>query len=167
MSIAASLLPEFDHEMANTRTTLSRVPMDKADWKPHERSGTLQWLAGHLAVLPMWATETVQNSEFDMDNPTVEIPGPPDTTEELLALFDRNAAAARAALEGASDETLLGMWTLKGGGQEVFTMPRIGVIRSFVMNHMVHHRGQLTVYLRLHDVPVPALYGPSADEGAM
>ena len=100
MPLAASLLPEFDHEMANTRTTLSRVPMDKADWTPHERSGSFQWLAWHLAILPMWATETVRSSELDMDNSSVEIPEPPDTTEELLALCGIENHLAIVGLDG-------------------------------------------------------------------
>jgi uncharacterized damage-inducible protein DinB len=165
MSISDSLLPEFDMEMANTRRALERVPMDKATWQPHPKSMTLGRLAIHLAELPGWATTTVTTDELDFAsgyNPTKA-----ETTQELLALFDKNVAAARAALAGAGDEAWHKPWTLRNGEHVIFTMPKIAVHRGFVMNHIVHHRGQLTVYLRLNDVPVPSLYGPSADEGGM
>lgn len=167
MSIAAALLPEFDHEMANTRKALERVPMDKADWKPHEKSGTMQWLAGHLAAIPMWASATVNLPSIDLEDGDNQSPDAPRTSEELLAMFDGFVVEARSAIAGASDETLMEPWSLLAGGQEIVTMPKIAVLRSFIMNHMIHHRGQLTVYLRLNDVPVPALYGPSADEEGM
>ena len=160
-----AILPEWDQEMANTRKTLERVPEDKFGWKPHEKSGTMGWLAGHLANLPSWAVLTLEKEEFD-----IQPPGPPPKVEppknrkELLEMFDKNAAAARAAIAQASDELFLKPWTLLKGGQKVMSLPRIAVVRSFVMNHNVHHRAQLGVYLRLNDVPVPAIYGPSADE---
>ena len=168
MALSQSLLPEFDREMPNTRKTLERVPEDKFDWKPHEKSMEMGRLANHLAFLPNWAVTAVNETSIDI-NPVGEEPlRPPvaSTTKELLDLFDAAVTAARAAIAGASDETLLGPWTLMSGGKTVFTMPRIAVLRGFVMNHSIHHRAQLGVYLRLNDIPVPSIYGPSADEGS-
>ena len=166
MSIAASLLPEFDHEMAGARRALERVPDTSFAFTPHEKSLSMQGLVTHLANLPHWTTVTVETDELDMDAPdgAAQRAEPVGSTSEALQMFDRNVAAAREALAGASDETLLGPWTLRSQGQTAFTMPKVAVLRSFVMNHMIHHRGQLTVYLRLNDVPLPALYGSSADE---
>ena len=110
MSIAAALLPEFDHEMANTRKTLERVPMDKADWRPHERSGTMQWMAGHLAVIPMWASATENLPSIDLEDPDTQAPDAPSSSEELLAMFDGFVLEARGAIAGASDETLMEPW---------------------------------------------------------
>jgi uncharacterized damage-inducible protein DinB len=163
------MLPEFDQEMAKTRTTLERVPDEKFDWKPHEKSFSFMEMANHLARLPEWGTATLTSDSLDLDPEKGEfVPPPPgETAEEVLALFDQAVAAFRSALEGAGDEDLMKPWTLYYGGQELFTMPRLAVIRGMILNHLLHHRGQLTVYLRLNDLPVPALYGPSADEGAM
>ncbi|HEX6625808.1 MAG TPA: DinB family protein [Pyrinomonadaceae bacterium] len=161
MGLSEALLPEFDHEMATTRKTLERVPGEKFDWKPHEKSTTLGALATHLANLPSWVGHTIDKDE--LDQPPLRIP-PAHTRDEVLAAFDRNVAAARAALAGASDERLLGPWTLLQGGNKVLTLPRAAVLRSFVLSHSIHHRAQLGVYLRLNDIPVPAVYGPSADE---
>lgn len=166
MPIAAALLPEFDHEMTGTRRALERVPDDKFDWKPHDKSAALGALATHLANLPHWVVITIDQDSLDLTPPG----GGPyvqpvaSSTAELLDAFDAKTAAAREALSGASDEVLMQPWTLKKGGADVFTMPRAGVLRTFVMNHLIHHRAQLGVYLRLLDVPVPSLYGPSADE---
>jgi uncharacterized damage-inducible protein DinB len=166
MSISNSLLPEFDQEMANTRKTLERVPDDKFDWKPHEKSYAMGTLVNHLANLPSWTSFTIDQDDLDLAPPGA----PPyrvnevNTREEILATFDKNVAAARAAIAGASDEHLFRPWTLLKGGQTLLTLPRIAVLRSFVMNHIIHHRAQLGVYLRLNDVPVPSIYGPSADE---
>jgi uncharacterized damage-inducible protein DinB len=158
----AMMLPEFDLEMANTRKALERVPEDKLEYKPHEKSWTLRQLAGHLAQVPSWGTVTLQTAELDLSQP---FPQPKlDTKAEILAAFDAALAEARPALEKASAEDLTGSWTMKMGEDVVFSMPRVAVLRSFVMNHMIHHRGQLTVYLRLTGGSVPALYGPSADE---
>jgi uncharacterized damage-inducible protein DinB len=169
MSISASLLPEFDQEMANTRKALERIPDDKFDWKPHEKSWAMGGLATHLANLPIWTVFTINQDSLDLAPPsgesfTVE---PKNSRQELLEDFDKNAAAARDAIAGASDEEMLKPWTLLKGGVTLMTLPKIAVLRSFVMNHIIHHRGQFTVYLRLNDVPVPSIYGPSADEGAM
>ena len=166
MGLGEALLPEFDHEMATTRKTLERVPEDKFDWKPHEKSTTLGALATHLANLPSWVVHTLDKDELDMappGQPPLRIE-PARTRDEVLAAFDQNVAAARAALAGASDERLHGLWTLLQGGNKVLTLPRAAVLRSFVMSHSIHHRAQLGVYLRLNDIPVPSVYGPSADE---
>jgi len=166
MSIAQTLLPEFDHEMANTRRCLERIPDDQLDWSAHEKSWSLRGLTTHLANLPRWTVVTVEEGSFDFEPVDGEAPKEErvESVVEALATFDQNVAGARASIAGASDETLLGEWSLFQAGELLFTMPRIAVLRSFLMNHVIHHRGQLGVYLRLLDVPVPALYGPSADE---
>ncbi len=158
----AMMLPEFDHEASLTRKTLERVPLDRGDWKPHDKSYSLKDLAAHLADIPSWVDVTVNQDVFEMDGPYE--PETPDTVEGLLALFDRNTAAARTILEGASQETLMGMWSMKQGGEVTLSMPKIAVLRGFILSHSIHHRAQLGVYLRLLDVPVPSIYGPSADE---
>lgn len=165
MSISAMLLPEFDMEMANTRRTLERIPTDKFGWQPHGKSFTMGKLATHLAVLPTWTGVTFSTSELDLALP-FDRPNP-ETIEEVLDLFDKNVADARAALVGASDEAFFQTWTLKNGEHVIFTLPKAAVLRGFVMNHVIHHRGQMTVYLRLNDIPVPSIYGPSADESGM
>jgi uncharacterized damage-inducible protein DinB len=162
MNLSQALLAEFDQEMASTRKVLERIPMDKYDWQPHTKSFSIGKLATHLAQIPGWGTVTAQTSELDFAQP-FEQPNP-RTTEELLAFFDQNATEARAALAGMSEEEFGKPWTLRAGEKVFFTAPKAMVLRSFVMNHLVHHRAQLTVYMRLNDVPVPALYGPSADE---
>ncbi|HMB28831.1 MAG TPA: DinB family protein [Blastocatellia bacterium] len=169
MSISASLLPEFDQEMANTRKALERMPDDKFDWKPHEKSGTMGWLANHLANLPSWTVYTINQDSLDLaptDGESIKWEGK-GSRQELLDYFDKNVGAARAAIAEASDEEFLKSWSLLKGGVTLMTLPKIAVMRGFVMNHIIHHRGQFTVYLRLNDVPVPPIYGPSADEGAM
>ena len=158
----AALLPEFDQEMANTRRTLERIPEDKFDWRPHEKSYTLHELAAHLAEIPQWTEVSVNQDLFDMDQPYERVI--PETKEEILAHFDTKVAEARAVLEGATAEQLAGMWSFKMGGEVAFSMPKAAVVRSFILSHNIHHRAQLGVYLRLLDVPVPAIYGPSADE---
>lgn len=168
MKLSEIFLSEFEHEMANTRKTLERVPDDKLGWKPHEKSGTMGWLAGHVANLPSWASVTIGQSEFDLapqGAPPPQAPTP-NSRKELLDSFDKNVAAARASISAASDEHLMKPWTLLRGGQQIFSMPRSAVLRSFVLNHLIHHRAQLGVYLRLNNIPVPAIYGPSADEDA-
>ena len=167
MGLGESLLPEFDHEMANTRKTLERIPEDKLDWKPHEKSTTMRGLATHLANMVSWTVHTIERDELDAAPEGQPLRAKPiESVQEALETFDRNVAAARAAIQGASDEHLMKPWTLLMGGQTIFTQPRAGVLRGMIMNHTIHHRAQLSVYLRLNDVPVPALYGPSADEAA-
>ena len=169
MPIAAMLLPEFDQEMANTRKTLERVPEDKFDWRPHTKSFTMVALATHITNMAGWLKDTMKTDQLD-----IAPPGAPPYKEEpakssadLLQKFDANVKAARAALEAASDEAFETPWSLLATGNVLFTMPRGAVVRGMILNHIIHHRAQLTVYLRLNDIPVPALYGPSADEGKM
>jgi uncharacterized damage-inducible protein DinB len=169
MSISAALLPEFDQEMANTRKALERIPDDKFDWKPHEKSWSMGGLATHLANLPRWTVYTIKQDSLDLAPPgsgsfKVE---QKNSRREILEDFDKNMADARAAIAGASDEEMLKPWSLLKGGVTLMTLPKIAVLRSFMMNHIIHHRGQFTVYLRLNDVPVPSIYGPSADEVTM
>jgi uncharacterized damage-inducible protein DinB len=164
--ISHSMLPEFDHEMANLRKTLERVPEGRPDFRPHAKSMTLSQLAGHLVEIPMWATMTIKQDEYDF-NPSQGPKYQPyimTTRAELLARFDAELKPARESLAVMTDDQMMATWTLKNAGQTVLAMPRVAVLRSFVMNHMVHHRAQLGVYLRMNDVPVPGLYGPSADE---
>lgn len=166
MTIGQMMLAEFDEEMKNTRKTLERCPDDKWDWKPHEKSGTLGWLAGHVGTVPEWITMTINTRELDyapVGGPSYE---PPKITnrKELLAAFDKGSAEARAALAAVSDEEIMKDWTLLAGGQKIFAMPRVACIRSMCLNHLIHHRAQLTVYFRLLNIAVPGLYGPSADE---
>ena len=164
MPLADALLPEFDREMATTRQVLERLPENRFAWKPHARSFSVGALASHVANLPAWGVHTLTLSEFDLTgDPQIAALG---SRREVLAAFDANAAAARTALAGRTDAELLAVWSLKRQGRTLFTMPKAAVLRSFVLNHLIHHRGQLTVYLRLLDVPVPSIYGPSADEPA-
>ena len=166
MSYAETLLPEFDHEMASTRKVLERIPEDKLDWKAHGKSNTIGWNANHLAELPGWSVSILTQPNYDF----APIGGEPyqspklATRQEILDCFDRNVATARETLAGVKDEIMGDQWSLLAGGNPIFTMPRAAVVRSFLLNHMIHHRAILNVYLRLNDIPVPALYGPSGDE---
>lgn len=164
--LAAAFLAELDNEAKVTRTCLERVPADKFDWKPHEKSMEFGRLASHVAEMFGWTTSTVKQDVLDFATMDYK-PFEPKTTDDLLAFFDKHIAEAKAALAETSDETFMTDWTMRNGEQVYFTMPKVAVMRSFVMNHIIHHRGQLSVYLRLNDIPVPALYGPSADEGKM
>lgn len=160
MTIAETVLPEFDQEMATTRRLLERVPSDKGEWKPHPKSFPLGHLAQLVSGMPGWLTNIVQETALDLATAggyTFE------KTETLLAQFDRNVKAARAAIAGASDEDLAVEWSLRHGDRVLFTARRAVVVRQTI-NHLIHHRGQLTVYLRLVDVPLPSIYGPTADE---
>jgi uncharacterized damage-inducible protein DinB len=161
MPFADMLVREFDQEMSKTRTTLERVPKDEWDWKPHEKSGTLGWMAGHVATLPGFSIAVSTAPDLDLadaKSPKVE----KDT--DLIGLFDKVSADARAAIANLSDAQLNEPWSLKRNGKVLFTMPRYDMLRGMCFNHVIHHRGQLTMYLRTLGVPVPALYGPSADE---
>ncbi len=163
MSIAQHMIGEIEHEMSNTRKVLQRVPMEKADWKPHPKSGTLAWLAGHCAIMPGWGAVTSTQDELDIAGVDSAVPKF-TSRDQLLEHFDGELVKFRAALNSISDEQMLKPWTLRAGPQVIFTMPRVAVLRGMVMNHMIHHRAELLVYLRLLDVPIPGLYGPSADE---
>ena len=166
MTIGQSMLGEFDQEMQSTRKALERVPEEKWNWKPHDKSGTVGWLAGHVATLPGWITMTINTEELDyapVDGPSYQLPKI-ENRKDLLAVFDKESSEARAALAAISDAEMMKEWKLFAGGKEIFTMPRVACIRGMVMNHLIHHRAQLCVYFRLLDVAVPGMYGPSADE---
>jgi uncharacterized damage-inducible protein DinB len=166
MPIARTVLGEFNHEMANTRKVLERVPEEQAGWKPHPKSYSLGELAAHIANIPNWVVSVMKQDELDFDPPggTKRAKSVFDTRNTLLKQFDESVVAAVSAIADASDDDLKNPWALKNRGMEVFKLPRIVVLRSFIMNHMIHHRGQMTVYLRLKNVPLPAIYGASADE---
>ena len=164
MALKDALLPEFDHEMGTTRRVLERVPEAEFAWKPHDKSFNLGQLAGHVANIPHWVDAIVKNTVFDLADAEDARPRVPESTAWLVSQFEKNVGAARAGIAGLTDPEFLAPWTFKNNGQTVFTMPRAAALRSFVMNHMIHHRGQLTVYLRLKNVPVPPVYGPTADE---
>jgi uncharacterized damage-inducible protein DinB len=162
--IADMLLSEFDHETAVTRLLLERAPESRLLWAPHQKSWTMGNLCLHLATLPSWAALVLQHVSFDMNPP--EGPRPKrqfESQPETLRLFDRHVAEARQAIAGASDAEFLARWTLRDAERTVFTLPRISALRSFVLSHMIHHRGQLSIYFRLCDVPLPPMYGPTAD----
>lgn len=164
MALIDSLLPEFDREMGLTRRALERVPDGRFDWRPHPTSMTLGRLAEHLTEMPMWATKTLEQSELEASTQRSPDYRPPATRAAVLAQFDANYRAARQLLVNKTDAEFAAPWKLKNGGKEVFTAPKAMVMRNFVLNHMIHHRGQLTVYLRMLAVPVPSIYGPSGDE---
>jgi uncharacterized damage-inducible protein DinB len=160
------LLPEYDREIGTTRRVLERIPGSVFRWKPHDRSTPMGELAAHVADLPRWIAIVMTSRTVDLSS-DVDPAGPRATsTAQLLSTFDDNEQAARVQLVGAADDILSEPWTLTRGKQDLFTMPRVVAMRHLVLNHLVHHRGQLTVYLRMQDIPIPALYGPSADEGS-
>jgi uncharacterized damage-inducible protein DinB len=161
MPISELLLTEYDQEGANTRKALERVPAEKWDWKPHPKSGTLGWMASHIATLPHFAVTAIKTSELEIEGserPKV------DGHSRLLPVFDEQLKKGRDAVASVTDEQLRQLWTLKWKGQVLFSMPKYNVVRGMCFNHIIHHRAQLTMYLRTLDIPVPALYGPSADE---
>ena len=164
MALVDALLPEFDHEMTVTRKLLERVPEAKLEWKPHAKSYSLGQLAYHVATIPMWGSVTLNQAEIDLAGSPP--PAEARSRQELLDTFDGHVAATRAALVGTSDGEFMAPWALKREGHVIFSMPKASVWRSFVMSHLIHHRAQLSVYLRMHDVPLPSMYGPSADEAA-
>ncbi len=162
MTISQMLLPEFDQEMASTRKVLERLPEDKLEFKPHEKSMRLDRLAGHIAEMPGWIASVAGQDKLEVPadwKPTVAT-----SKAQLLGLFDGNVTNGRAALAGMSDEEFGKNWSLVFNGHVAFTMPKVAVVRNVVMNHSIHHRAQLGVYYRLNDVPVPGVYGPSADD---
>jgi len=165
VSIAQGFLPEFDNELKTTRSLLAIVPEAQKDWTPHPKSMTLGQLAQHIVDMMGWVGPTMTADSFDIAPPGGAAWVPPQftTTATLLADFDRNAATARAGIAGASDEAMHATWSLLRGGQTLMAMPRIASLRGMLMNHVIHHRGQLTVYLRLRNVPLPSIYGPTAD----
>jgi uncharacterized damage-inducible protein DinB len=160
--ISEMLLPEFDQEMQNTRKMLERIPDDKFDYKPHEKSMTLGRLAGHVAEFPSWAVHTLAMEVLEMQ------PGQqayePKSKQEVLAKFDKDLAEARERIAAASDEDFQKIWKFIYAGKEIIALPRREVMRGMVLNHMIHHRAQLGVYLRLNEIEIPGMYGPSADE---
>src|SRR5262245_46098050 len=166
MSIAASLLPEFDQEMATTHRVLGSVPAAQFGFRPHPKSTTMVGLATHIANLPQWAVMTIEEDALDIAPGGVPMKplDPAPTTADLLRQFEATSDAARQAIAGATDATLLGPWTLQKAGANVMTLPRIAVLRSFVLNHLIHHRAQLSLYFRCADLPAPPIYGPTAEE---
>jgi len=162
MTIAQMMLPEFDQEMANSRKMLAALPDGNFEFKPHEKSMALGRLAGHVAEMPGWAVVTLTQDKLEIT------PGMKPTTatsrEQVLELFDKDVTKAREVLAGTSDESMMANWSLIVNGHTAFTMPRAAVMRGMVMNHMIHHRAQLGVYLRLNNLPVPGMYGPSSDD---
>jgi uncharacterized damage-inducible protein DinB len=163
MSIIDSIIAEYSQESANTRKVLERIPEEKFGWKPHERSMSFGELASHLADSSDWIGDILETDEFNVDMSSFK-PFLAATQAELLDAFDRNTAAAKELMKGQPDEKLMQLWRLKMDGNLIFEMPRVAVLRNMILNHTIHHRGQLTVYLRLNEIPVPAIYGPSADE---
>jgi uncharacterized damage-inducible protein DinB len=169
MKMTELFIAELEREGAGTRSALARVPEGHNDWKPHEKSMPLGYLAHLCATMPSWIDMVINSDEFDMKPANGGGPRPPQAQDrrELAEALDNSIAKARKALENTNDEHLLKPWRLLVGGRVVSEDPRHIVIRDAVFNHLAHHRGQLTVYLRLNDEPVPAIYGPSADEGKM
>lgn len=163
MPLNESILAELQMEAAATRKMIERVPEKSFDWKPHDKSMTLGRLAYHICENPQWVSVTVDKDEIDFAANDY-VPKEAKTTAELLKVFDDSLAEAVECLKNASDEKLMGNWTMRNGETVYFTMPKTAVLRSFVLNHIVHHRGQLSVYLRMLDVPLPQIYGPTADE---
>ncbi len=166
MNYAESILPEFDREMANARKVLERVPEDKLDWQAHPKSHTIGWNANHLAEIPGWVVGMLTAPSWDFaprggepyQSPKLASP------QAILDLFDRNVATARKAIAAVNDDQMAQPWSLLKAGTPLFTMPRAAMIRGFVLNHLIHHRAILCVYLRLNDIPVPGMYDPSGVE---
>jgi len=163
MSIAEAMIGEFSHESVSTRKMLERLPEDKFGWKPHEKSMTMGRLGAHLAEIPEWADTIVNNESFDMASGDYK-PKEFSSKQELLDCFDKNVEDFKKALAGQPDEHLFKNWKLMQGDKVAVDMMRAACLRGFILSHIVHHRGQLSVYLRENDVPLPAIYGPSADE---
>ena len=165
MSISQMLLPEFDQEMASTRRLFENLPDRISDYKPHAKSMAMNRLAGHIAELPGWAAMTLTTEDLNITSDMK--PLLVSTREEALAELDRNVKAAREQIAAASDEAFMKSWTLRFNGAPMMTMPRVSVVRGWMMNHLIHHRSQLGVYMRLNDIAIPGMYGSSADEPNM
>jgi uncharacterized damage-inducible protein DinB len=165
-TIVELLLPEFDAEIASTRKVLAAVPEEKFGWRPHAKSFTMQALAGHVAELPSWTSDVLRRERFDVDgaNPPENASFKPASTQQMLERFEDWVVKARADLAAATDDAMQQEWVMTWGGHEIVRLPRYHAIRKWSLNHMVHHRGQLGVYLRLNDVKLPGAYGPSADD---
>ena len=163
MAVRDALLAEYDHEMGTTRKLLDRVPEDKLSWVPHVKSMSLGGLATHIANLPTWGGAILNDTSYDLASAPPNLQ-PEASRSAILALFDGNMKRTRGWMD-KTDAEYACMWSLKRGGQEMFSLPRVAAFKSFVINHIIHHRGQMSVYLRLNDGPVPAIYGPTADEG--
>lgn len=166
MPIADVLIADFDHEMATTRTLLTRVPDKAAAWKPHPKSMAMGEIAQHIVNIVRYSEAIFAGSELDFASPGAQrYRGTFESTATLVEHFDRNVGIARQAIAGGSDSAMREMWTLRVGPKQIFSVPRAAAVRTFILSHLIHHRGQLSVYLRLNDVPLPSIYGPSADEG--
>ena len=163
MSLGTMLAAELKLEAMSTRKMLERVPSEFLVWQPHEKSMSLAHLAQHLAMLPSYVKPTLTTDEFDLASAPSNPPAL-NSANELVEAFDKNLSEAIEFLNSVSDEDLTKTWRLRNGEKTIFEMPRAGVIRAMVLSHLIHHRGQLSVYLRLQNVPVPSIYGPSADE---
>lgn len=166
MTIAEGFLLEFKPEMDNTRKMLERVPDEGLDYRPHPKSMTMGRLAGHIAEMPAWGVNTIELDELDLNPPGGSDfePCTAESRDQVLEVFDRGVAAATEAIKKTSDDAMRKEWTLKMAGKPIFTMPRIAVLKVMIVSHIVHHRAQLSVYLRINDIPIPGMYGPSADE---
>lgn len=164
MAIQEAFSAELKHESSLTKTILERVPVDRADWKPHEKSMSLGRLATHIADITHWISDIRQIDDFDFLKDYNFKPAVATTQEELLGIFHKNLDRAMHSLAAMSDEEMNRIWTVRQGEQVMFSIPKKVALRSWAFNHMFHHRGQLSVYLRLLDIPVPGMYGPSADE---
>ena len=167
MAIKEALLPEYDHEMGTARKLLERVPLSESHWKPHAKSMTLGELAAHIVEIPGWVGGIVNASFWDMASAHHEKKPAYASNAALLAAFDQSVAQARTAIAAKTDDEMMEAWSLKKGDEVILSLPKVGVLRSWLLNHLIHHRGQLSVYIRLKNVPVPSIYGPSADESGM
>ena len=168
MSLSEDLLQELDSEMASVRKTLERIPEDKVAWKPHEKSMALGRLAGHLAELPGFGIRMIQTDEFNFANrPAGQKPLVAESQKHVLEIFDKNVAELRTALAGVSDADMRKTWRVSAGDKKIFEGTRLSALRRMFLNHVIHHRAQLGVYLRLNGIAVPSIYGPSADEGLL
>lgn len=163
MSIGQSLAAELQYEAQGTRRVLERVPLENREWAPHDKSMSLVRLASHLAEIPGWADTIIKQEQFEMDTGSY-VPSEAGSRQELLEMFDEGVKKAIELLSQTDDDRMMGVWRMFADGKKVVEMPRAMVVRGFMLSHLIHHRGQLTVYLRMQDVSLPAIYGPSADE---